>query len=148
MFFSNMVRFLNSSAARADASHVSPAILRRWRGHTGMQAPQAVQRKGSAPVGHVAAQAPQSRQETLLTISWGYGAIPSGLWHHAQRNGHPLRNTVVRIPGPSYTAISFISNTSPCIPVLHHPSVYDSIFSCSKSCLSTISAEIVPLRIT
>ena len=26
---------------------------------------------------------------------------PSGLWHQAQRSGQPLRNTVVRSPGPS-----------------------------------------------
>ena len=25
----------------------------------------------------------------------------SGLWHQAQRMGHPLKNTVVRMPGPS-----------------------------------------------
>ncbi len=25
----------------------------------------------------------------------------SGLWHHRQLSGHPLKNTVVRMPGPS-----------------------------------------------
>jgi hypothetical protein len=25
----------------------------------------------------------------------------SGLWHHQQESGHPFKNTVVRMPGPS-----------------------------------------------
>ena len=32
----------------------------------------------------------------------GAGAMPSGLWHHGQLRGQPLRNTVVRTPGPSW----------------------------------------------
>jgi len=31
----------------------------------------------------------------------GFGLIPSGFWHHTQDIGHPLKNTVVLIPGPS-----------------------------------------------
>jgi len=31
-----------------------------------------------------------------------YGIHPSGLPHHAQRSGHPLKKTDVRIPGPSW----------------------------------------------
>ena len=41
------------------------------------------------------------------------GDIPSGLWHHAQRRGHPLRNIVVRIPGPSWMANSSTLNIVP-----------------------------------
>jgi hypothetical protein len=37
----------------------------------------------------------------------------SGLWHQRQHKGHPFRNTVVRIPGPSFTAKRLISNIIP-----------------------------------
>ena len=43
----------------------------------------------------------------------GEGLIPSGLWHHRQRRGQPLRNTVVRIPGPSWIEKRWISKTRP-----------------------------------
>ncbi len=36
---------------------------------------------------------------------------PSGFWHHLQRRGQPLKNTVVRIPSPSCTAKRLMSNT-------------------------------------
>jgi hypothetical protein len=37
----------------------------------------------------------------------------SGLWHHPQRSGQPFRNTVVRIPGPSWIEYFWILNTNP-----------------------------------
>ena len=39
--------------------------------------------------------------------------MPSGLWHHQHRSGHPLRNMVVRIPGPSWIAYRLISKIVP-----------------------------------
>ena len=40
-------------------------------------------------------------------------AIPSGLWHHRHRSGQPWRNTVVRIPGPSWIVKRRISKIAP-----------------------------------
>ena len=37
-------------------------------------------------------------------LSSGSGSRPSGLWHQGQVSGQPLRNTVVRMPGPSCRA--------------------------------------------
>jgi len=39
--------------------------------------------------------------------------MPSGLEHHGQRSGQPLRNTSVRIPGPSWIENFWMSNTRP-----------------------------------
>ena len=36
-----------------------------------------------------------------FTASWGLAASPKGLLHHRQRKGHPLKNRMVRMPGPS-----------------------------------------------
>jgi|GEM_PF-3498905 len=43
----------------------------------------------------------------------GYVCLPSGLWHQKQANVHPLRNTVVRIPGPSWMENRWILKTLP-----------------------------------
>ena len=64
------------------------------------------------------ASAVQSRPQTtfpppFLTIVSISGDCPSGLWHHAQRSGQPLKNTVVRTPGPSCRVNSLISNIRP-----------------------------------
>jgi hypothetical protein len=37
------------------------------------------------------------------------------LWHHQQLKGHPLRNTVVRMPGPSRVENLMMSYTVPVI---------------------------------
>jgi len=37
----------------------------------------------------------------------------SGLWHHWQLSGQPLKKTVVRIPGPSWMAYLLRSNIIP-----------------------------------
>ena len=47
------------------------------------------------------------------SIYCGSGEMPSGLWHQAQRSGHPFRKTVVRIPGPSCMANSSMLKTIP-----------------------------------
>ena len=39
--------------------------------------------------------------------------VLSGLWHHQQRSGQPLRKTVVRIPGPSWSEYRWMSKTRP-----------------------------------
>lgn len=35
---------------------------------------------------------------------------PSGLWHHQQASGQPLKKTVVRMPGPSWTENRWMLN--------------------------------------
>ena len=47
----------------------------------------------------------------------GWWCWLSGLWHQRQRRGHPLRNTVVRMPGPSCMAYRLMSKISPSIEV-------------------------------
>ncbi len=56
----------------------------------------------AAPRSHASAHAPQRMQRVPRTISSGPGAWLSGLWHHQQESAHPLRKTVVRMPGPSW----------------------------------------------
>jgi hypothetical protein len=41
------------------------------------------------------------------------GSRPSGLWHQAQRNGQPARNTVDRMPGPSWIEKRWMAKTQP-----------------------------------
>lgn len=50
------------------------------------------------------------RKSTVGITDW-----LSGLWHHQQASGHPLRCTVVRVPGPSCIEYFFMSKM---IPVL------------------------------
>jgi len=33
--------------------------------------------------------------------TWGLGEMLSGLWHHMHVSGHPLKKTVLLMPGPS-----------------------------------------------
>jgi len=37
----------------------------------------------------------------LEGLGWGRRRWLSGFWHQTHRSGHPLKKTVVRIPGPS-----------------------------------------------
>lgn len=64
---------------------------------------------------HRVKQPPQRTQRSSRRTSCWSGDIDSGLWHHLQRRGQPFRNTVVRIPGPSFTENRCILNTSPFI---------------------------------
>ncbi len=99
-----------TSAATSATVQRRPAISRARAGHASAHFRHAVQPSdptaapaGSGPPGRsqASAHAPQSRQRAALTSTSGSNAIPSGLWHQGQRSGHPLRKTVVRIPGPS-----------------------------------------------
>jgi hypothetical protein len=54
-----------------------------------------------APSGHAAKQSPQCRHRSTEYITDGRKLWLSGLWHHQQASGHPLKKTVVLIPGPS-----------------------------------------------
>jgi hypothetical protein len=42
-----------------------------------------------------------------------FGEMLSGLWHQTHRRGHPLKKTVVRIPGPSWSENLRISKIIP-----------------------------------
>ena len=77
-------------------------------GHAPAHDPQARHTRGSgsspglaSPSGHAARHASQPMQREPKTRSSGIAFMLSGLWHQVQRSGQPLRNTVVRIPGPS-----------------------------------------------
>ncbi len=48
----------------------------------------------------------------------------SGLWHHTHLSGHPLKNTVVRIPGPSCTAFLLIPDINPVILLLYQSVIF------------------------
>ena len=54
-----------------------------------------------APAGHADTHSPQPLQWDAVYLSSGSYFCPSGLQHHLQRSGQPLRNTVVRMPKPS-----------------------------------------------
>ena len=43
----------------------------------------------------------------------GLADMPSGLWHHTQESGQPLKKTVVWMPGPSSLQSLLISKISP-----------------------------------
>lgn len=49
------------------------------------------------------------------TINCGLTERVSGLWHHLHAILHPLKNTVVRIPGPSFSENRSISVITPFI---------------------------------
>lgn len=49
------------------------------------------------------------------TINCGLTERVSGLWHHLHAILHPLKNTVVRIPGPSFNENRSISVITPFI---------------------------------
>jgi hypothetical protein len=66
-----------------------------------------------APSGHAFAQAPQRRQLASRTSSVGERCCDSGFAHQRHRSGQPFRNTVVRIPGPSWMLKRWMSNTTP-----------------------------------
>jgi hypothetical protein len=70
--------------------------------------------------GHWVTQSPQARHLFRLYINSGFGLCPSGLWHHQQRKGQPLKNIVVRMPGPSSVAYFLTSKTKPFWMVLFH----------------------------
>ena len=42
-----------------------------------------------------------------------FSLSPSGFAHHLHRNGHPDRNTIVLIPGPSWRECLSMLNTFP-----------------------------------
>ncbi len=75
-----------------------PAIRSAPRGQAATQAPQAAQPSGC---GQTASQAPQWMHRSRLFSRWGFGEKLSGLWHHLQRSGQPLRKITLRMPGPS-----------------------------------------------
>jgi hypothetical protein len=55
-----------------------------------------------ASLGQASAHFPQAMHFMSRTMSWGKGSMDSGLEHQSHRRGHPLKKTVVRIPGPSW----------------------------------------------
>ena len=66
-----------------------------------------------ASFGQTVRQVPHRSQRSGWIRISGLGDWLSGLWHHQQRSGQPLRKTVVRMPGPSCTAKRSTRNTTP-----------------------------------
>jgi hypothetical protein len=66
-----------------------------------------------APVGQTLRQLPQPMQRLSKMMISGWPDKLSGLWHHQQHRGQPFRNTVVRIPGPSWIEYFWILATNP-----------------------------------
>lgn len=98
-----------------------PKILRASVRHIFTHSPQAVHVSRSitillppaeiAPAGHAVMQRPQLLQRTALwETSWRY-PFPSGFAHQGQSRGQPFKNTMVRIPGPSWTEYRWMLNT-------------------------------------
>jgi hypothetical protein len=55
----------------------------------------------SAFSGHAATQVMHPMHFVSTHCTCGLDEMLSGLWHHAHLSPHPLKNTVVRMPGPS-----------------------------------------------
>jgi hypothetical protein len=55
-----------------------------------------------APHWHAAWHEPHPMQRSCLKEISGLAERVSGFWHQMHLRGQPLRNTVVRIPGPSW----------------------------------------------
>src|SRR5690554_2336699 len=89
-----------------------PAISKAPEKHTFVHSPQLSHNSLSrvifpsttckALLGHTCIQAPQPIHLSGYTRSCGVRDSVSGLWHHLQLKLQPLKNTVVRIPGPSF----------------------------------------------
>jgi hypothetical protein len=67
----------------------------------------------TACCGHICAHRPHRMHRLRRRLSSGWGRQLSGLWHQRHRSGQPFRNTVVRIPGPSWMAYRLMSKTYP-----------------------------------
>ncbi len=100
-----------------------PASARAPQGHSSTHVPHVWHRAATvtkrpfsstmASLGQTVRQVPQRSQRSGWTSTSGSGDWLSGLWHHQQRSGQPLRKTVVRMPGPSCTAKRSTRNTTP-----------------------------------
>ena len=66
-----------------------------------------------ASTGHTCWHLPQRRHFIPLVTISGHGFHDSGLQHQRHLKEHPLRNTVVLIPGPSWMLNLWILNTNP-----------------------------------
>ena len=94
--------------------HVIPHIAKTWQRDNGTAWALSFYGRGGMntewsgnqtamfdPTGQAGAHRSQPRQRSSLIATCGRASMLSGLWHQRQRSGHPFRNTVVRIPGPS-----------------------------------------------
>jgi hypothetical protein len=69
----------------------------------------------SAFSGHAPMQVSHPMQRAPVQCTWGFMRMPSGLWHQTQRRGHPLKKTVLLIPGPSSVDMRWILRIVPFI---------------------------------
>ena len=69
-------------------------------------------------VGQALAQWPQAMHSSGAKESSGFAESDSGLWHQRQRNGQPLKKTVVRMPGPSWMEKRWMSKIVPVAVVM------------------------------
>src|SRR6056297_1283081 len=109
------------------ASTTSSTLMRRPTtesapdGHSCTHCQQRVQARRSTKQGFFRDMALSGQASTQVSHPmqsfWSYdssctGSLLSGLWHHAHERGHPLKNTTVRIPGPSSKEFPLISSMS------------------------------------
>ena len=66
-----------------------------------------------APCRHAFMHFPHPMHFFWSYITSGSILCDSGLQHHRQESGQPFKNTMDRIPGPSFTEKRWISNTTP-----------------------------------
>jgi len=109
--FSKYIWSLINSLKSSSMLAVLPRSSIAFAGQASAQSPQPVQSSRfitipcSVLVRHswvqVLIHVPQPMHRFSSHCIWGFIDMLSGLWHHRQRSGHPLKNTVVRMPGPS-----------------------------------------------
>jgi hypothetical protein len=90
-------------------------------GHSSAQTPHPVHmvrsmaipsaEKVNAFSGQVSTHVRHPMQRESIQCTWGLREMLSGLWHHRHRRLQPLKNTVVRMPGPSSVDMRCISRT-------------------------------------
>jgi len=83
---------------------------------------------------------PQKVSSSIASAIAALRFCDSGFEHHLQRSGQPLKNTVVRIPGPSLMLNFWMLNSLPVASIARPPSVflkYSRIFAVFKPSAKT-----------
>jgi hypothetical protein len=95
-----------------------PGVLHRKKLHPRLHRKEMRSAGVFPPNGLTSTTSPHCLSPVAVCRVSGSKLKPSGLWHQAQRRGQPLRKIVVRMPGPSCTANSLMSNSVPVMMIL------------------------------
>jgi hypothetical protein len=74
--------------------------------------------------GHASMQLRHPMHRVPTQCTWIEGEMLSGLWHHTQDSGQPLKKTVLLMPGPSSVDMRWMRRMVPLlsdVPVMFFP---------------------------